>query len=411
MKHQPATTQPEKMWNRDYILVAIASLGISFCNYFFFSTLPIYAKNLTGTAVYAGLMTTIYVYAALAIRPLAGTLSDKYGRSRLLIFGAAICSLSCLLYYHAHLLMMLMLIRVLHGIGFGIHSTLGGAVAADVIPKSRMAEGIGYFGLYGSVAAAIAPGIALSIIGDGSIEGFRVLFLLAIVISVVSMILDCFINYENHDGDEVRNESRGEDAAGTEPYLPKTLLGFEYAVFPPALVNTLIWLALSSVTSFIFLFALERNLGHIGLFFTFNAVGTFLARLFLGKVADRRGPNIVVIPGIIGLAICFTVIPLIETVPFLFLMAFFSGLAQGAVVPVLNTMMFERCSPQRRGTASAAFFASVDTGLGLGSFLFGVLAQAFNYYVVYWGATICTVIALIVFCSGLVQMKVTSAKH
>jgi MFS family permease len=395
--------QSEKIWSRDYIIVVMASLGISFCNYFFFSTLPIYAQKLTGTTVYAGLVTTIYVYAALAVRPLSGILSDKYGRSRLLVLGAAICCAACFLYNYADGLMVLMLIRVLHGIGFGMHSTLGGAVAADVIPKSRMAEGIGYFGLYGAVAAAIAPGIALFIIGDGALDRFRLLFILAVIVSFASMILDCFITYEkNHNKEGFRGMTPTEKPAEGDHNLPKTFLGFEYAVFLPVLVNILLYVALSSVTSFIFLFALDRGLGHVGFFFTFNAIGTVLSRLSLGKVADRRGADVIVIPGILGLAISFALIPLVNTSPQLLLIAFLSGLAQGAVVPVMNTMMFERCSPQRRGTASAAFFASVDIGLGLGSIIFGIIA-AYSYSCLYWGAMVCSVAALIVYCSGIVK--------
>lgn len=44
----------ERLWGKDYIIVMIASAGISFCNYFFFSTLPIYAQNLSGSTAYAG---------------------------------------------------------------------------------------------------------------------------------------------------------------------------------------------------------------------------------------------------------------------------------------------------------------------------------------------------------------------
>jgi predicted MFS family arabinose efflux permease len=68
----------------------------------------------------------------------------------------------------------------------------------------------------------------------------------------------------------------------------------------------------------------------------------------------------------------------------------------------MNTMMFERCSPQRRGTASAAFFASVDIGLGIGSIIFGIIA-AYSYSCLYWGAMVCSVAALIVYCSGIVK--------
>ena len=57
------------------------------CNYFFFPTLPIYAQNLTGSAACAGLMTGVYTFAALAVRPFSGVLSDRFGRKHVILTG------------------------------------------------------------------------------------------------------------------------------------------------------------------------------------------------------------------------------------------------------------------------------------------------------------------------------------
>lgn len=397
----------EKFWNKDYIIVMIASTGIMFCNYFFFSTLPIYAQNLSGTPAYAGLMTGVYTFAALAIRPFSGIFADKFGRTKLLILGAALCSIACTLYNCANVLILLVFIRVLHGIGFGIHSTSSGAVIADVIPKSRMTEGMGYSGIFGTVAVAVAPGIALSIIGNGETQAFRLLFILAAAISFVSMILDCFITYERKDKNLLKSGTLSEGQPEHENEdLPQTVLGFECAVFLPGAVLILLFFALSSVNSFIYLFALERHLGNVGLFFTISAMGMFLSRLLLGKVADKRGADIIVIPCIVMFAICFALIPFVNSLVYLLLIAFPLGLAQGMVGPVINTMMFNRCSSKRRGSASAAFFASIDIGYGIGSIMFGFIAAGSNYYFVYEGAMICSVMALIIYLSGIAKRKV-----
>lgn len=163
------------------------------------------------------------------------------------------------------------------------------------------------------------------------------------------------------------------------------------------------YVALSSITSFLPLFALERHLGNVGLFFTINAVGLFLSRAFLGKVADKRGVDIIIIPGIVVLAICFVPIPFVGSLVYLLLIAFPLGLAQGAVGPAINTLMFNRCSSNRRGTVSAAYFSSIDIGYSIGSIWFGFIAARFNYYYIYFGSTIFTTIALIVYLSDVVK--------
>ena len=392
----------ESLWSKDYVIVMIASAGISFCNYFFFSTLPIYAQNLSGSAVYAGLVTGVYTLAAMLVRPFSGILSDKLGRTKLLILGAFICFIACALYSFASGLIILIAVRSLNGIGFGIHSTCAGAVAADVIPKSRMTEGLGYFGLYGTIAAAVAPGIALLIIGSGEMWKFQALFILAATVSFASMIFDCFITYERKNENKLnRGPFFEEQISHDDEHLPKTWLGFEYAVFAPAAVVTLLHVALSSVTSFLTLFALERGLGNVGLFFTFNAAGLFLSRVFCGKVVDRRGTDIVVIPAILVLAICFALVPFVNSLIFLYIVSVPLGLAQGAVVPAIYALMFKRCSPKRRGTVSAAFSSSIDIGYGIGSIAFGFIAAGLNYYFVYFGAVLFSFSALIIYWRGV----------
>lgn len=392
----------DRLWGKDYIILMIASSGISFCNYFFFSTLPIYAQNLTGSIAYAGLVTGVYTLAAMAIRPFTGILSDKFGRTKLLILGAFICSIACALYNFASVLIILIAVRVLNGLGFGIHSTCAGAVAADVIPKSRMTEGLGYFGLYGTIAAAVAPGIALVIVGNGEMAKFHLLFILAAAVSLASMIFDCFITYERKNKETGTSDPLFEKQTNSNAQpLPKTWLGFEYAVFAPAVVITFLHVALSSVTAFITLFALERGLGNVGLFFTFNAAGLFLSRVLCGKVVDKRGANTVVFPSLLVLAACFAIVPFINSLLFLYIISLPLGLAQGAVIPAIYALMFNRCSPSRRGTVSAAFSSSIDIGYGIGSIALGFIAAKFNFYFVYWGAMLFTLLALIIYWKGV----------
>jgi MFS family permease len=396
--------KPEKLWRKDYIIIMLASTGISFCNYFFFSTLPIYAQQLTGTTAYSGLMVGIYTLAALAIRPFTGILSDKFGRKKLLIAGALLSSIACVLYNIASILILLIFIRILHGIGFGVHSTSGGAVAADVIPKSRMAEGIGYFGLYSTLALALAPGIALFVIGNGELQNFRVLFLIAMAVSIATLVFDCFITYENkYQNIQVGVTSSHYRINSGNENLSKTFLGFEYAVFIPSIVLILLAFAFSSLTAFLPLLALERNMGNVGLFFTINAIGLLVSRLCVGRITDRRGMDVVVIPAIIVVAISFIVISIVHSLALLVFIAFPIGLAQGAIVPAINALIFNRCSEKRRGTASAAYASSMDMGIGFGSIVFGFIAQGFNYTFVYLGSTLLVVIALVVYLSGIAK--------
>jgi len=397
----------ERLISKDYLLVILSATGTCFVNYFFFSTLTPYVTMLTGSALRAGLMTTVYSLAALAARPVTGILADKSGRVKLLTMGAVLCALTCAgfsVFTVFSLMLMMLIIRGLNGIGFGMHSTCAGAVVADVVPKSRLTEGIGYFGLYSTVGQMIAPSIALAIVAGGTVGEYRIMFLLSMVLCVFSAVCSCGLTYErkrrknaqSYDGGEViLNETESENDVEEQPV--KTLLGFEYAVFAPVAVLILMFLAQTSIMSYITVFAQWRGFGNVGLYFAFSAIGTLLSRLFFGRIADSRGADIVIIPGIIIFAICLAIMPSVGSMLQLALLALPCGIAQGMVLPTFNSMLFKRCSPLHRGTASGAYYAAIDVGFAIGAPILGAVADVLDYRYIYWVSAVLAALALLLY--------------
>ena len=415
------TIRKERLISKDYLLIMLAATGTSLCNFFFFTALPLYAAKITGSNVYGGLMLTVYSIAALVARPITGLISDRFGRVKLLIVGALMCAAACALYGVTTAIILILGIRLINGIGFGMHSTSAGAVVADVIPKSRMSEGLGYFNLYATVATAVGPYIALKIVADDEIFSYQKLFFLASGLCLMSMISDCFISYErkakkkrlaetavtkesNEPVEEFEEISVQEPGQPSAP-LPKTFFGFEYAVFLPVAVLVLMNFASSSINTFLTLFAKDRAMGDIGIFFTINAVGLLISRLLFGRLADRRGPDVVVIPGIAGMAVCYALISFVHTPMWLYILAFPIGLAGGAIMPTINALIFNRCSPQRRGTAAGAFYAALDIGFTLGGTIFGFVADGIGFGYVYWIAAILAAAACVLYIKAVSDKK------
>lgn len=401
----------EKLISKDYLLVIAASLGTSFSNVIFFTAIPLYTLKATGSDFFSGLMMTVYSIAALAARPVAGIISDRYGRVKLLVAGAAICAVACALYGFTTAIILLLCIRVFNGVGFGTSSTCAGAVAADVIPKSRMAEGIGYYSLYSTVATALGPYIALAVVGKGEMKDFQNLFYFAGMLCLMTTICSSCITYERR-----RRRARSENPAGdeaveaaeavSEPHqLPKTFFGFEYAVFLPMAVLILLFFAQTSLNTFLALLAAQRGFGNIGLFYTVSAACLFASRFIYAKLMDRRGPEVLVVPGIVCLTVCTFAIPFVSSELPLYIIAVPIGFANGAVYPSINAMLFLRCSPQRRGTASAAYFASIDIGFALGGVVFGLIAGSLGYNAVYYVASGLSAAAMLLFIKAVAVKK------
>jgi len=116
--------------------------------------------------------------------------------------------------------------------------------------------------------------------------------------------------------------------------------------------------------------------------------------MFIGRAADKRGSDIIIIPGLILLFACFAVLPSLNTMTALVILALPMGVAQGALTPAFNSMLFQRCSPARRGTASGAFYIAIDGGFAIGGPLLGLLADMFDFRYIFWASAVFAVFSL-----------------
>jgi len=376
-------------------------------NQFFITSMPFFVAKLGGLTLYAGLFITVYSISALVTRPVSGFLSDKYSRVKQLIFGALICSVCCCFFGIFAVIPLLLVVRTFMGIGFGMHSTCAGAAVADVLPKSRLSEGIGYFTIYATIAYAIGPGIALQIIDRDRLSDFSLLFWISAVMCGICFLTNCLISYERkrkkagriaEEVPEVIEEKTPakQDDSLEEP-LPKAFFGFEYAIFAPLLVVILMQIGLAGLMAYIAPFARWKGLGSPSLYFTVTAAGTFISRLTIGRVADKRGSDIIVIPAVIVLIASIVSISNAGSMAMLVAMGFPVGLAQGALFPTLNAMLFKRCSTARRGTASGAYFSAMDIALAVGTPFLGALADARDYGFMYLVAASFVTLSLILY--------------
>ncbi|MCL1827889.1 MAG: MFS transporter [Oscillospiraceae bacterium] len=398
----------ERLLTKDYTVVMLSSGCINFFNNACIAAMPLYMMFLTGRAFFSGLIMSAYSLTALAVRPAAGVLCDKFGRVRLLVAGAFLCALSCAGFGFTTAIAFIIALRLTGGVGFGFQSTCAGAVAADVVPKSRLAEGIGYYSLNSTVGQILAPAIALFIIAGGTIEDYKNLFFICAGITFAAGIFGSLITYERKQKmqKDVRaglydeNPDEKTDLISDpflEPPPSKTVLGFEYGVFAPAAVMILLYFGFSSVFTFLTVFADWKGFGNSGLFYTFSAVGVLASRLVVGKIVDKRGSDIIVIPFLALLTVCMSILPLVRSMAQLSVLAVPIGLAQGAILPAMNSMMFRRCSPARRGTASGAFFASIDLGFAVSTPILGVISDATDIRFAFWVSAVWIAVSLLVY--------------
>ncbi|TDA69439.1 MAG: MFS transporter [Clostridia bacterium] len=370
---------PQRLWTRDFVLICVVNFVIFMAFQMLMPTLPVYVGKLGGRESMIGMITGIFTVAAVAVRPWLGLELDRRGRKGIFLTGLAVFVAVAASYQFAGAILWLVLLRVIHGIGWGGSTTAAGTIAADLIPASRRGEGMGYYGLFNNLAMALAPALGLFLINR---FGFGELFTTSSLLALLALLLAAAMR--------VPPAPRGGDA---KPAL------FETRALPPALIMFFITFTWGGVVSFLSLYALEKGIANIGIYFTIYALVLMVVRPVSGVIADRQGPAPVVVPGLILISLAMLVLAGAQNIWWFVLAAVLNGLGFGATQPILQALTINLAPPTRRGAANATFFSAFDLGIGAGSILLGVISQLVGFNRMYLLAALSGPAGLLVFFS------------
>lgn len=366
----------ERLWTRDFITITLITLCTFLGFQMLLPTLPLFAINLGGGDTIAGLVVGLFTLSAVLIRPFAGYALDAYGRRSLFLIGLVVFALCVFAYTWVPSLLLLLTIRFIHGFGWGLSSTSSSTIAADIIPKSRIGEGMGYYGLAGTLSMALAPALGLHLVNR---YGFTVLFLLSTLMVTVSIALALGLKYKE-----------------VSPEKPRFNL-IERSSLRPTVVIFLVTMTLGAVVAFLAIYARQRGIENIGLFFTVYAVSLAFVRPLAGRLADRHGFDWVVIPGLLFLMAAMFLLYRASTLEAFLMAAVVYGAGFGSVQPSLQALAIVAAPAERRGSANATFFSGFDLGIGLSSMMWGAVAQVAGYSQMYLWAAAPAAVALAVY--------------
>lgn len=371
----------KSIWTRNFVFLALINLT-TFLGFHMTTTgMPVYAAQLGATDLIAGLITTFVAGAALLIRPFVGLMLNRYGRRGILVSSTAAMAAIIAAYTVFPILGVILALRLLHGIAWGMSSTATATLAADIIPKQRFAEGMGYFALASALASALAPALSIAIIQS---VGARPMIVLASAFTVLSLILAILQHAPE---------------APTAP--PKTAFRlsdlFDKRALLPAAMMLLLNCGFASITTFITLHGHARGVNNIYLYFVVYAVVTIITRPVIGKMIDKIG---FFMPGVLSTLSVITTLVIISystNIVMFCIAGIFAGLGFGTGMGTLQTMAVAAVPPERRGVATSTFLFGLDMGIAAGAAVAGAIADATGYATMYLSLTAFPIIACLTF--------------
>lgn len=374
-----------KLWTKDFVLDTFINLFTYIVFYLLIVMIVEYATSvLHATPSQAGLATGMVVIAALFGRLAAGRLLLVWGSKYMLYIGLIISLLATLAYFVASSLLLLNVVRFVHGIGFAFASTAAGTIVANIVPKERRGEGIGYYALSVTIAAAIGPFLGMYMLSHYG--NFNMILTVCSILSAIS----CLVMFAIKVPIVVISKETMQEQ---KKFKLENFV--EYKVIPVALAASLTGFAYSSVIGFLSSYTRQLGLVEVGsMFFVVYAIFSFLARPITGPLIDTKGENYVMYPCLVLFAIGLVCLAKVDGVWLLLIAAAFVGLGYGSFTPSAQTIAVKLVPAHRIGLATSTLFAILDAGVGIGPFVLGLFVPIIGLSSIYMYMAVVVVISI-----------------
>ncbi|KAB2336206.1 MFS transporter [Cytobacillus depressus] len=360
----------ERLWTKDFIIVSLINFLLTLVFFSLIVTIAPYAvEKFDASTSVAGLVSSIFVIGVLIGRLVTGRKIQDAGSKKILFTGLILFIITTALYFTAIHLPILLLNRFLHGFALGVASTAVGTIIAQIIPKNRRGEGIGYYSLSTILASAIGPlvGIQFTQYGD-----YSMVFIFNLILSFLCLLISFTLKIPVFQSIK-ENPEKADHGFKISNFL-------EPMAIPISIVGLVIGFCYSGVMSFLTFYTKEIQLVEAGsFFFLVYAIIIILSRPFTGRLMDLKGANIVVYPCLIIFSAGMVLFSQAHSGFVLLLAGALIGLGYGNFNSIAQATAIKVTASHRLGLATSTYFILYDVGLGTGPYLLGFLAPIFGY--------------------------------
>ena len=329
--------------------------------------LPRYAVESGMSLAEAGLLTGIFSIVAIFARPVAGILTDRRNHKKLLMLFSTLVSAASFGYGLFRDVPYLYACRILHGACYAISSTVQISITTQLLQKERMGEGMSLMSMSQILAMSIAPNLGLTLSGT---IGNQNVFLIAGGLSAASVVCCLFLkNTSASVPDPAAHEAK--------PFHIQSLFAVDLLLL--ALISGLFSLMNGVASSYLSMLGDERNIVNIGIFFTISSVAVLLIRPMAGKLFDRRGLTVILVPCLIFGSCAMICTGLAGSIGVIVVAALLKGISQSAGQSSVQAECARRSSEKNRGVAMSTCYLGSDLGNSIGASLGGWLSAAYGY--------------------------------
>lgn len=378
----------EKLFNKGFISITLVNFLVFLVYYLLMVIIAVVAQeNLGATLSQAGLASGIYVIGTLLARLYVGKKLEVLGRRQTLRVGIVLYFITTLMYLYMPSLMVLYIVRLLNGFFYGTVSTATNAIVTEYIPLSRRGEGINYYGLSTSLAAAIGPFLGMLLLQATSIDFIVMMSSVILAFTVVGCLM-----LKVNNLDLTKDQRALADSWKINTFIDSKVVFIATIAF-------VMGLAYSSVLSFLASYVETIDLVSVSsFFFVVYALVITVTRPMAGRIFDRYGENSVMYPSYLFLAIGLFVLSITTSAWELLFSGALIGLGYGTFMSNGQAVALHlEKDVSRVGVALSTYFVGLDLGIGVGPYVLGALRNFVDFKQMYLIAAVLPIICAILY--------------
>ena len=378
-------TQQDRLWNSNYVKVWVANFMIFFSFMIVTPLLPLYlSENYQADKDTIGFVLSGYTLTALLARPFSGYLVDSFPRKVVLLTAYFLFFAFFAGYLIAGTMTLFAIVRTAHGAPMGSVTVANSTSAIDVLPSSRRAEGIGYYGLSNNLATSIAPTVGLLIYD--SIGNYDIIFLLALLAAGIGLAVNATVHFP------AKEIVPNKDPISLDRFF--LLEGWSEGV-----VMACVGTSYGVLATYLAIYGKEvlGMTAGAGAWFAVLSCGLILSRL-VGARSLKKGRVVEnVNHGLLVSLFGYLLFAAWQSPVAFYGAALIIGLGNGHIWPGMQTMFINLAPNNKRGTANSTQLTCWDIGMGLGVVLGGMAIHHTGYSSAFWFAFIINILGVFLY--------------
>lgn len=321
--------------------------------------IPIYCQEIGITGSRVGIVLTAMSVATILFRPVAGYLLDNFNRYRVYLLFLALFCLSFPAFIAFPLFGALIVIRLYMGAVYSVCGSATMTLAGDVLPPTKITEGISRFAFTVSIGMAVGPYVGLQVQSHMSSKA-SFLTIFGITVLAFICVSCCRIKY---------------------PKVQRKKFSLRDSIYGPALpfMFNMMFLMIpyGAVIAYSSILAQEKSLSaYLPYFYICLVVGMLVSKLSTQKMIDAGHHRVLVYLSLVILILTMISYLFLSTGVHLLAAGFFFGLGYGILQPLFQSFVTGTTPAPKRGVANATYMLSYDVGIGIGSLLMGFMQES-----------------------------------